>query len=216
MPQMDVFVSVGGTATAEQEEFVRAVEQRLRSEGLTPHTLGRNAFGSEAPLKTISDMMGKCVGTVVIALERTWFAEGLERRNGPKERQLKNVSYPTPWNQIEAALSYSRDLPLLVILDESVQSEGLLEPGYDWYVQKILPTPSSLISSEFNGVLASWKQKLADQASKPKLYKNPAEMTIKELLAALKPAELWKVLGALIVIIGAASSAAVALSKLAS
>lgn len=64
MPQMDVFVSVGGTATAEQEEFVRAVEQRLRSEGLTPHTLGRNAFGSEAPLKTISDMMGKCVGTV--------------------------------------------------------------------------------------------------------------------------------------------------------
>lgn len=65
-------------------------------------------------------------------------------------------------------------------------------------------------------MLASWKQKLADQASKPKLYKNPAEMTIKELLAALKPAELWKVLGALIVIIGAASSAAVALSKLAS
>lgn len=216
MAQMDVFVSVGGTATAEQEEFVQAVEQRLRSEGLIPHTLGRNAFGSEAPLKTISDMMGKCVGTVVIALERTWFAEGLERRNGPEERKLHNVSYPTPWNQIEAALSYSRGLPLLVIMDKSVQSEGLLEPNYDWYVQKMLPTPNSLISSEFNGVLASWKQKLAEQSSKPKPYKNPAEMSIKELLAALKPGDLWKVFGALIVIIGAASTAAIALSKIAS
>lgn len=207
MAEMDVFVSVGGTATAEQEAFVQAVEQRLRSEGLNPRTLGRNAFGSEAPLKTISDLMGNCVGTVVIALERTWFAEGLERRNG--------LSYPTPWNQIEATLSYSRGLPLLVILGEGVQSEGLLEPGYDWYVQKILPIPNSLISSEFNGVLASWKQKLADQATKPSLVKNPAEMTIKELLTALKPSDLWTVFGALIVIISAVSTAAVALSKLA-
>lgn len=216
MPEMDVFVSVGGTATEEQEAFVHAVEQRLRSEGLNPRTVGRNAFGSEAPLKTISELMGNCVGTVVIALERTWFAEGLERRNGPKQKQLRNVSYPTPWNQIEAALSYSRGLPLLVILDKGVQSEGLLEPGYDWYVQKILPTPSSLISPEFNGVLASWKRKLIDQASKPKLVKNPAEMTIKELFAALKPSDLWKMLGALMVIISAASTAAVVLSKLAS
>jgi len=214
MAEMDVFVSVGGTATAEQEVFVQAVEQRLRSEGLNPRTLGRNAFGSEAPLKTISDLMENCVGTVVIALERTWFAEGLERRNGPKEKHLQNVSYPTPWNQIEAALSYSRGLPLLVILDEGVQSEGLLEPGYDWYVQKIMPVPNSLSSSEFNGVLASWKQKIANQTSKRKLVKNPAEMTIKELLAALKPSDLWKVLGALIVIIGGVSSVAVTLSKL--
>ena len=34
MTTLDVFVSVGGTATAEQEAFIRAVEDRLRSEGL--------------------------------------------------------------------------------------------------------------------------------------------------------------------------------------
>jgi hypothetical protein len=34
--QLDVFVSVAGTANEAQEAFVRAVEDRLRSEGLMP------------------------------------------------------------------------------------------------------------------------------------------------------------------------------------
>lgn len=36
MNELNVFVSVGGTATDSQEAFVRAVEDRLRSEGLVP------------------------------------------------------------------------------------------------------------------------------------------------------------------------------------
>jgi hypothetical protein len=38
MSELKVFVSVGGTASEKQEAFVRAVEERLRSEGLVPHT----------------------------------------------------------------------------------------------------------------------------------------------------------------------------------
>lgn len=101
--EMNVFVSVGDTATDEQEMFVRAVEDRLRSEGLVPHTVGRNTFSSDAPLKTITDLLDRCAGTVVIALERTYFASGTERRGGPKESRLSDVRLPTPWNQIEAA-----------------------------------------------------------------------------------------------------------------
>jgi len=67
-----VFVSVGSTSTKSQEDFVRAVEDRLRIEGLEPHTVGRNTFGSEAPLKTVTQLMDKCAGAVVIALERTY------------------------------------------------------------------------------------------------------------------------------------------------
>jgi hypothetical protein len=35
-----------------------------------------------------------------------------------------------------------------------LQSEGLLERGYDWYVQWIEPVPSGLNTLEFNGILA--------------------------------------------------------------
>ncbi|MGE0387674.1 MAG: hypothetical protein AB7Q97_23360 [Gammaproteobacteria bacterium] len=55
MNELNIFVSVGGTATEQQEAFVRAVEDRLRSEGLIPHTVGRNAFSADAPLKTVTE-----------------------------------------------------------------------------------------------------------------------------------------------------------------
>ena len=57
MAQLDIFVSVGGTANERQEKFVQAVEERLRSEGLVPHTVGRNTFSAGAPLKTVTDLI---------------------------------------------------------------------------------------------------------------------------------------------------------------
>jgi hypothetical protein len=141
MNELNVFVSVGGTATEQQEAFVRAVEDRLRSEGLVPHTVGRNTFSADAPLKTVTELLDRCSGTVVIALERSYFASGTEKRGGPKESALADIRLPTPWNQIEAAMAYARGLPLLLVVEAGLKSEGLLERGYDWYVQWVNQKP---------------------------------------------------------------------------
>ncbi len=204
MNERNVFLSVGGTATEQQEEFIRAVEDRLRSEGLVPHTVGRNTFSSDAPLKTVSDLLDKCSGTVVIALERSYFASGMEKRGGPKEVALTAVKLPTPWNQIEAAMSYARGLPLMVIVEAGLKSEGLLERGYDWYVQWVKPEPAALSSNEFNGVLASWKRKMVDAPKKAVSSKTPSDLTVAELLGGLKPVQLWSVLVALAALIAGA------------
>jgi len=68
MPELNVFISVGSTANDAQESFVRSIENRLRSEGLIPHTVGRNTFSSDSPLKTATALMDSCCGVVVIAL----------------------------------------------------------------------------------------------------------------------------------------------------
>ena len=100
MDELNVFVSVGGTATEKQEAFVRAVEGRLRSEGIVPHIVGRNTFSSDAPLKTITKLMDECSGAVVIALERTFFPSGTEKRGGPEQATITDVKLPTPWNRL--------------------------------------------------------------------------------------------------------------------
>jgi hypothetical protein len=192
MKELNVFVSVGGTATDKQEAFVRAVEERLRSEGLVPHTVGRNTFSADAPLKTVTELIEKCSGTVVIALERMYFSEGIEKRGGEKETSLTEIRLPTPWNQIEAAMAYAHGHPLMVIVEEGLKSEGLLERGNEWYVQWINPDISALNSLEFNGVLASWKSKLTEKVIEAEI--NPAELTIGKLIKCLKPAQLWSVL----------------------
>lgn len=204
MNELNVFVSVGGTATDQQEAFIRAVEDRLRSEGLVPHTVGRNTFSFDAPLKTVTELLEKCSGTVVIALERTYFASGIEKRGGPKESALSDIRLPTPWNQIEAAMAYSRGHPLMVVVESGLKSEGLLERGNDWYVQWVKPDAAALTTTEFNGVLASWKQKLLQPQKKLPMLKAAADLTIAELVGSLKPTQLWSVLASLAVLVAGA------------
>jgi hypothetical protein len=204
MNERSVFVSVGSTATEQQEVFVRAVEDRLRSEGLVPHTVGRNTFSAEAPLKAISELLDKCAGTVVIALERSYFCSGTEKRGGPNEILLTDIKLPTPWNQIEAAMSYARGLPLMVIVEVGLSSEGLLQRGYDWYVQSVKPEAAALNSNEFNGVLASWKQKVAETPKKAFQSRTLSDLTVAELLGGLKTSQLWGVLVALAALVGGA------------
>ncbi len=204
MNELNVFVSVGGTATEQQEAFVRAVEDRLRSEGLVPHTVGRNTFSADAPLKTVTELLDRCSGTVVIALERSYFASGMEKRGGPREVALADVKLPTPWNQIEAAMAYARGLPLMVVVESGLKSEGLLERGNDWYVQSVKPEAAALNTNEFNGVLASWKQKMVERPKKASTSKNPSDLTVAELLGGLKPVQLWSVLVALAAIVAGA------------
>ena len=204
MSELNVFVSVGGTATEQQEAFVHAVEDRLRSEGLVPHTVGRNTFSADAPLKTVTELIDKCAGAVVIALERSYFASGTEKRGGPKEIALSEVRLPTPWNQIEAAMAYARGLPLMVVVESGLKSEGLLERGNDWYVQWMKAEPAALNSNEFNGVLASWKQKMIQTPKIASLSKPASDLTVVELIGSLKPSQLWSVLVALAALVAGA------------
>jgi hypothetical protein len=55
----------------------------------------------------------------------------------------------------------------MVIVEAGLKSEGLLESGYEWYVQWIKAVPSALNTPEFNGVLADWKSKVESHKASP-------------------------------------------------
>lgn len=202
---MNVFVSVGSTASPSQEDFVRAVEERLRVEGLVPQTVGRNFFSADSPFTAVTKLMESCSGVVVIALERLYVESGTEKRGGPSQAPIQGIKVATPWNQIEATMGYVHKLPLLVLVEEGVRADGLLEKGLDWYVQTVTLDASSLNTPTFNGVLASWKKKLPAQTPAVSVStSSPSEMTVAQLLGALKPAQLWSTLGALAVALAGA------------
>jgi hypothetical protein len=105
-------------------------------------------------------------------------------------------------------MAYSRGLPLLVIVEHGLKSEGLLEHGYDWYVQSVDLDQSSLTSLEFNGVLASWRSRLGENPSSQErsamLTLDPAELTIGQLIGALKPKQFWALLVSCLGLVGGA------------
>jgi hypothetical protein len=194
---MNVYVSVG-VYNAQQEEFVRNVEERLRAEGLVPQTVGRNVFTADSPFLAVNELMDKCRGVVIIALERLHIESGVEKGGGPGEVPLRSVKICTPWNHIEASLGYARRLPLLVIVQEGVRADGFLERTLGRNVQTVTLDKASLNSPSFNGVLASWKEKLAapPSAARPADTSLDVEkLTIGELLGKLKPAHLRATVG---------------------
>ena len=203
-----IFVSVGSTSNSGHEAFVCAIEDRLRSEGMIPHTVNRNTFSSDAPLEAVSELLKTCSGAVVIALERSYFPSGVEKRGSPQSKELSEVKLPTAWNQIEAALAYSRAMPLLVVVERGLKEEGLLERGYNWYVQNVEPSPTALVSAEFNGIFSSWKGKVLSYSSTasptPPPKSNVGDWTIGEILSSLKPAQLWSFLAALAAVVAGA------------
>ena len=157
---IDIFISVGRTATTEQEAFVSAIEAYLRENGLNPRALGRSDFSSLQPLKFIEQVMNECSGTVVLAFERIHVIEGVELEGGEEEKKILDAKVPTIWNQIEAAMAYVLKQPLLVIVEKGLRNEGLLEFGYDWYVQWAIIDPDIVTGREFVGVFEDWKKRV--------------------------------------------------------
>lgn len=215
---MDVFVSVGTGLNSMQEAFVSTVEAQLRLLGFNPCTIGRNTFSTDAPLKAVIALMDRCEGTVVIALERYYLEAGVERRGSEREQRLGAVSFPTSWNQIEAAMAYGRDLPLLVLVDEKLRCEGLLEKGNDWFVYELPVHPAALDSPAFRGLLESWRAKVMKRRGEAPSVRSSYglevdKLSVGQLFAALTPGQLWSVL---IAVAGALAAAFAAGAKLGS
>ncbi len=92
----------------------------------------------------------------------------------------------------------------MVIVERGIKNEGLLERGYQWYVQQVKPEAAALNTSEFNGVLSSWKEKMVRLPDKPARDKSVADFTIAELLGTMKPSQLWSLIAALAALVGGA------------
>jgi hypothetical protein len=110
-------------------------------------------------------------------------------------------------------MAYCHKHPLLVIVEEGLRYEELLEPGNDWFVMRVEAKAETLISSEFNGILASWKEQVIAprKESQPSTAPDVTQMTIGQLVGLLKPTHLWLILGALASLIAGAFSLGVKL-----
>lgn len=161
---INVFLSVGRTSSPAQETFVASVENYLSNKGLRSRTVGRNEFTHKQPLKLVDELMNRCAGALVIALERIFIETAIERRGTDSAQRIKGSALPTPWNQIEAAFGYAKNLPLLVIKEDCVREEGLLEGRYDWYVHSTSLDLEFLASREFEGTFESWNKDVKRRA----------------------------------------------------
>ena len=206
-----IFISMGSTATKEQREFVDAILSSLKTANLSPRIMNENEWSHEQPLKAIRNIMKECCGAVIIAFTRTKYPSRIEIRKD-KNRELSNISLPTPWNNIEASMAYAYNMPLLVIAENGLKSEGLIEQGYDWRVYWTDLDPGIVTTDKFMGFLDSWKNAVKyfsnqkNESSTNQIV--PDKIAIGTLISSISIPQLWKLLAALLGILSAVAAAA--------
>jgi hypothetical protein len=80
---------------------------------------------------------------------------------------LQDIRLPPIWNQIEAAMAYTRGLPLLVLVENGLQDEGMLESRYDWRVKRVDLQKPVVDDPEFLGIVGDWQEQVIKRRDTP-------------------------------------------------
>jgi hypothetical protein len=149
-----VFLSAGAKdkRTEDQDQFVSALRSLLSHSGFEVRTAD---WSSVSPLAKIREEMKECDGAVIVAFERIYAKEGLERAESQTVKKLVDLRITTVWDQVEAAMAYCLELPLLIVCEPDLRQEAILEK-YDWYVHRTLLSKKTVQEEQFDGIFTDW------------------------------------------------------------
>jgi hypothetical protein len=201
--EIEIFISKGGDESTLQRAFVDALIDALKTAGIKPRIMFENEWSHEQPLKVIKKTISECDGLLVIAYTRSEFEKGKELRSNI-EKDLNNIKLPTTWTHIEGAIAYAYELPMWIIAENGLKSEGLIEKGYDWNVYWSNLDINEVKSDKFRGYLQSWKSAIEEKKSKNSSNEPETDLSklgLGKLFSMISLPQLWKLLGVLATII---------------
>ena len=183
---LKVFVSAGTPGNDAQRVFRDAIVRAIDTAGLVPRLMTERDWDYKNPLRGLRRAMSDCSGAIVVAYARYQFPSGVEIRT-EGARPLTDITFPTAWNQIEAAMAYEKGLPLLVVAQAGLRADAIFEGTHDIRSFWTPLDPDVCHSDGFIGYLRSWKDDVEATAAKTTedSLKPIAEVTVMKLFSSL-------------------------------
>jgi hypothetical protein len=153
----EIFVSRPNWIPEKFEKGLNSFYNLLKANGLNPRTIGQSDYPNKSPLDEVIGLLKKCEGTIVLGIPQIEITNGLI-----KGVKLDNsIQLGTEWNHIEAALSHSLDLPMLVVHHETVV-RGIFDRGAcNSFLHKVNMEESHWATSDgISGAILNWKSEL--------------------------------------------------------
>jgi hypothetical protein len=214
MPQetsLAVFVSCGTPYQKAQEDFISAVEAHLKSHGCTPITVGRSRYSVRQPVEAARDCIAECRGAIVIAFERIRILKAAEYPDSPKERSILVEAHPTVWNQMEAAMAYSKGMPILTFVQTGIKRQGMLSNRFEWPAIEADLSPDVLRTEAFRQIFEEWLLLVTRKVELKSKELNVGDIKISTLLTQLDTKQAW---AAIVIAFGIVSGIATTAFKL--
>ena len=124
-----VFLSLTSPGKPAQRAFVAGLMHAIARHDMMPVRMTGGRESLSVPLEPVRQIMKTCQGTIVIAMARDHVVEGVDDVNGEGGRRYRDRYLATEWVQIESALAYQLDHPILVLREDLVHPTGLLDPA---------------------------------------------------------------------------------------
>ena len=157
-----VFGSCPTYLNERQDKIRRLLLGELGRAGLEWRSLGRTDYPHEFPLREALTLAKHCAGGPILGFSQFVTNTGTWKKGTPfAKTQRGEVSFPTPWNQLEAGILFSLDLPLLVFRENEL-SGGIFDNGVtDLYVQDMPASkPSKKEKAHLGEVFRKWGAKV--------------------------------------------------------
>ena len=152
---MNIFVSRPTRIGKPFETQYSRFHSFLESNGFKLRRLGGGDYSKKAPLRAVIDLIDDCCGALVLGYPQLEF-HNETRRSAEVQDSIRHV-FPTPWNQIEGALAYSSDAPMLVIAHQGIKG-GVFDHGItgEGVLHIDLDTKDWFRKPEFTQPYAEW------------------------------------------------------------
>lgn len=158
--RIPVFVSSPTQLSSAQEKSRKVVLEILADLQLEPRALGRSDYPKDVPLKEVFAIARHCHGGVILGFEQFRATAGVWKPGTKEEAKLSRstvVSFPTPWNQLEAGILFGLKLPLLIFRESEVYG-GVFDVGTtEVFVHDMPPVrPNKTKLAELKEVFLKW------------------------------------------------------------
>jgi hypothetical protein len=142
--KIPVFVSSPTALSPAQHRTRKRIFTLLDNLNLEPRALGQSDYPTQLPLREVHTIARHCSGAVILGFEQIRANKGIIKPGTTKQTPItKPISFPTPWNQLEAGILFSMNLPMLVFREPMITG-GIFDPGVtDVFIHTM---PSSKLS----------------------------------------------------------------------
>jgi hypothetical protein len=157
--RIPVFVSCPTQLNSEQNKSRQLILRFLDDLQLEARALGRSDYPKDVPIREVYVIAKHCHGGLILGFEQFKASAGVWKAGTAEAKRLTkaNVSFPSPWNQLEAGILFGLKLPLLIFREQEVYG-GVFDAGStDVFVHAM---PSARITenkrAELKDVFLKW------------------------------------------------------------
>jgi hypothetical protein len=158
--RIPVFVSAPSpdNLNPEQQKSAAVIQDMVSRYKPEWRALGRSDYPNDLPLKEVIRMVKHCSGGIILGFEQFRADQGEIKPGSSKAKTIeKPTSFATPWNQLEAGILFSTQVPVIIFREQGVTG-GVFDIGTSEIFIHQMPASTTSLDAldDLDSVFQNW------------------------------------------------------------